>query len=74
MINKELLTEEYKKNLEESIIVYLAEVKKLELRKAMDIYYKSKLASQIASGLYGVENLDYKYLVMDLIENEQNLF
>lgn len=74
MINQELLSEEYKQNLEESIIVYLSEIKNLELRIAMDIYYRSKLASQISEGIYGIENLDYKYLVQDLIDNEPELF
>lgn len=45
-----------------------------ELRQAMDIYYHSKLAEQIEQGKYGIENLDYKYLVQDLIENEPQLF
>ncbi len=40
----------------------------------MDIYYRSKLARQIEEGLYGIENLDYKYLVKDLLENESELF
>ena len=57
----------YKQNLEESIIEYLSKEKKLELRQAMDIYYQSRLAKQI-------ENMDYKYLVQDLIENEPELF
>ena len=43
-------------------------------RKAMDIYYKSRLSQQIQAGQYGIENLDYKYLAEDLIENEPELF
>lgn len=74
MDNKTALSEEYKQNLEESIISYLAEVKKMDIRSAMDIYYKSRLSEQIAEGLYGIENMDYKYLTMDLIENESELF
>ncbi len=74
MVDREALSEEYKQNLEESIIAYLAEIKKLELRVSMDIYYRSRLAGQIADGMYGIENLDYKYLVQDLIENEPELF
>jgi hypothetical protein len=74
MIDQNVLSEEYKQNLEESIIAYLAEIKNLELRNSMDIYYRSKLAVQIAEGIYGIENLDYKYLVQDLIENEPELF
>lgn len=68
------LTLIYKQNLEESIIQYLAEVKKLDYRDAMDIYYRSRLAEQIEKGEYGIENMDYKYLVEDMIENERDLF
>ena len=64
----------YKQNLEESIIEYLSKEKKLELRQAMDIYYQSRLAKQIEQGTYGIENMDYKYLVQDLIENEPEFF
>ena len=52
----------------------VAEIKNLDLRKAFDIYYSSKLAVQIAEGSYGIENLDAKYLAEDLIENESELF
>jgi anti-sigma28 factor (negative regulator of flagellin synthesis) len=41
---------------------------------AFDIYYSSKLARQIESGEYGIENMDAKYLAEDLIENEPELF
>lgn len=64
----------YKQNLEESIIEYLSIEKNLELRQAMDIYYNSRLAKQIEQGTYGIENMDYKYLAQDLIENEPDLF
>lgn len=64
----------YKQNLKESIIEYLSKEKKLELRQAMDIYYQSRLAKQIEQGTYGIENMDYKYLVQDMIENEPELF
>lgn len=74
MIDNNRLSEIYKQNLEESIIAYLSEKKNIELRISMDIYYRSKLASQIAEGMYGIENLDYKYLAQDLIENESELF
>lgn len=74
MIDKEILSLEYKQNLEESLIAYLAKIKKIELRRAMDIYYRSKLAVQIEEGLFGIENLDYKYLANDLLENEPELF
>ncbi len=74
MVDRNMLTEEYKQNLEESLIAYLSEIKHLDLRVSMDIYYRSRLAGQIADGMYGIENLDYKYLVQDLIENEPELF
>ncbi|MCI8770573.1 MAG: hypothetical protein HFH73_05395 [Lachnospiraceae bacterium] len=64
----------YKQNLVESIIQYLSEIKSIELRQAMDIYYQSELADEIEKGKYGIENMDYKYLVQDLIENEPQLF
>ena len=74
MINHEALTRVYKQNLEESMIEYLAEQKSLTMEEAMDIYYHSQLADQIEKGSYGIENMDYKYLVHDLIVNEPELF
>ena len=44
----------YKESLEEKIIFCLADRKGLELEKAMDIYYNSRLASLIESGAYGI--------------------
>lgn len=64
----------YKERLEERIIAYLSEMKGISLEEAMDAYYRSRLASQIAKGLYGIENMDYKYLAEDLEENEPELF
>lgn len=74
MLEKESLNSIYKQNLENDIIKVLADIKHLELREAIDIYYSSKLAGQIAEGSFGIENMDAKYLAMDLIENEQDLF
>ena len=64
----------YREELDERIIARLAEVKSLPLDKALDIYYRSRLSNQVATGAYGIDNLDYKYLVEDLIENEPDLF
>lgn len=64
----------YKQNLENDIIMYLSEFKAIPLREAFDIYYSSKLASQIENGENGIDNLDAKYLANDLIENESELF
>ena len=74
MRNKQNIDYIYKQNLEESIIEYLSIEKNLELRQAMDIYYNSRLAKQIEQGTYGIENMDYKYLAQDMIENEPDLF
>lgn len=60
--------------MEESIIEYLSKERNLELRQAMDIYYHSRLAKEIEQGTYGIENMDYKYLTQDMIENEPELF
>lgn len=73
-MNQDKLTRMYKQTLEEKIIRYLAERKHIDLIDAMDIYYRSKLATQIEAGACGIENLDYKYLAEDLIENESELF
>lgn len=74
MVNRERLEEVYKQNLENDIINTISEIKKIDLRKAFDIYYSSKLAEQISNDSYGIENMDAKYLAEDLIENEQELF
>lgn len=64
----------YRQNLETAIIRELSRMKKIDLRAATDVYYSSRLSGQIAQGLYGIDNLDYKYLALDLIENEPELF
>ena len=74
MTNYKDLTAVYRQNLEESIIACLAKMKALDLRKAMDIYYKSRLAKQINAGKYGIDNMDARYLAEDLLENEPELF
>jgi hypothetical protein len=63
----------YIQTLEIQIIGYLAECLKIDNRAAMNIYYESKLCSQIHVGMYDIQYLDYKYLVNDLIENEINI-
>lgn len=74
MTDRMQLSAVFKQNLENDIIKVIAEVKRIDLRKAFDIYYSSKLAEQIAAGKYGIENMDAKYLAEDLIENEAELF
>lgn len=74
MVNKKKLETVYKQNLENDIITMISEITKVDLRKAFDIYYSSKLAEQISNDCYGIENMDAKYLVEDLLENEPELF
>lgn len=74
MVDNKKLTDIYKQNLENDIILYLAKIKNIEIRKAFDIYYSSRLAAMIEAGEYGIENMDAKYLAEDLVENEPELF
>ena len=52
----------------------ISQIKEIDLRKAFDIYYSSKLAEQISNDSYGIENMDARYLAEDLMENEPELF
>ena len=63
----------YRKYSDDDIINAVSEIEGIELRKAFDIYYSSKLAEQIGKGSYGIENMDARYLEEDLIENEPEL-
>nr|MBP3598107.1 hypothetical protein [Eubacterium sp.] len=64
----------YRETLEENIVEYLVEIQKISSRRAMDIYYRSMLASKVANGMYDTGDVDCKSLVMELIENEKDLF
>ena len=70
MVNKKQLEEFYKQNLENDIINTISEMKGIDLRKALDIYYSSRLSEQILNDSYGIENMDAKYLAEDLIESK----
>ena len=72
--NQESLEKFYIQSLDNDIIEYLAENKKIDIRLAMDIYYRSLLCKQIHNGENEIQYLDYKYLAEDLIENEKELF
>ena len=74
MTDKKQLEEVYKQNLEDDIINAVSEMKGIDLRKAFDIYYSSRLAEQVEKGSYGIENMDARYLAEDLMENEPELF
>lgn len=72
--NQESLEKFYIQSLDNDIIEYLAEIKNINIRVAMDIYYKSLLCKQVHECENGIQYLDYKYLTEDLIENEKELF
>ncbi len=74
MTDQKELKKVYLRNLEESIISRLADVKGIEMDAAMHVYYSSELSGQIERGEYGIEYLDYKNLVDELIETEAELF
>lgn len=74
MVDRIELEKVYKQNLENDIVKRIAEYQNIDIRKALDVYYSSKLATQIERGENGVENLDPKYLAEDLIQNEPELF
>lgn len=73
-VNEAELDKFYIQSLDADIISYLAEKQNLEVRVAMDIYYRSLLCNQIHNRENDIQYLDYKYLVEDLIENEKELF
>ena len=74
MVDRDQIIDIYKQNLEKDIILNIAKMRGVDIRKAFDIYYSSKLSEQIRVGKYGIENMDAQYLAEDLIENESDLF
>ena len=74
MVNYKDLENLYRQNLEIDIIKELAKKQQIDISKAMNIYYHSRLSEEIEKGLNGIDNMDYRYLVEDLIENEKGLF
>ena len=73
-MKEETLEQVYRENLEERIIIHLAETYDFSFEKAMDIYYSSKLSDKIYVGKEGIQYLDYKVLVQILMETERELF
>lgn len=61
----------YIEELEEKIVQQIMNVCNCDLSKALDTYYNSRIAAMIAKGNTGVQYLDYKYLVNDLLENQK---
>lgn len=73
-MEENVLEQVYQENLEERLIIHLAEQYNMPLEKAMDIYYHSKLADKIYQGVEGVQYLDYKVLADILFHTETSLF
>ncbi|MCR5413606.1 MAG: hypothetical protein K6F50_02615 [Kiritimatiellae bacterium] len=74
MTDRGVLRKICRERQDEAIVALLAERMHWPYDKAIDVYYRSKLSSQMAEGKYGIDNLSPSYLVEDLIENEPELF
>lgn len=73
-MDEKVLEQVYQENLEERLIMYIADSSMLSLETAMDIYYKSRLANKIHEGAEDIQYLDYKVLGDILKETEPELF
>ncbi len=73
-MDEKILEQTYRENLEEHLILYLAEQNGFSLEKAMDVYYQSRLAGKIHLGSEGIQYLDYKVLAEILRDTEPELF
>jgi hypothetical protein len=73
-MDENILEQTYRENLEEHLIMYLAEQNGFSLEKAMDVYYQSRLAEKIHLGSEGIQYLDYKVLAEILRDTEPELF
>lgn len=73
-MNEDILEKYYQEGLEERLISYISEKKGISRERAMDIYYRSKMADRIHEGVYGVQYLDHKVLAQMLIDSEPELF
>ena len=73
-MDENILEQTYRENLEEHLILYLAEQNGFSLEKAMDVYYQSRLAGKIHLGSEGIQYLDYKVLAEILRDTEPELF
>ena len=69
-MDEDALERMYYERLEERLISYLSETHNVTLEQAMDIYYRSKLAEKIHTGMEGIQYLDYKVLAQILLDTE----
>lgn len=72
--NPDVLEKMHKELLEAEIVALISERLGVEPHVAMQLYYNSKLSTQIDKGLYGIHYMDAAYLVDDLLDNEHQLF
>lgn len=71
--NKAQILNIKKRELEEAIIVNIAEKKNVGIRKAMDMYYSSNTAVKIADMKEITENMDVNKLARDVLRNKAYL-
>ena len=62
-----------KRELEDAIIVNIAEKKNIGIRKAMDMYYSSNTAVKIADMKEITENMDVNKLARDVLRSKADL-
>ncbi len=67
MVSEAELESVYQEDLDEQIVIRIAEVKNITMDKAMDIYYRSNLYEKIYNGKYGIQYLDAKILAERII-------
>ena len=71
--NKDKILNIKKRELEDAIIVNIAEKKNIGIRKAMDMYYSSNTAVKIADMKVITENMDVNKLARDVLRNKADL-
>lgn len=52
----------YQERLEERLIEHFAQLRNIDYKTAINIYYNSKISEMIHEGKYGIQYLDYKIL------------
>ena len=62
-----------KRELEDAIIVNIAEKKNVGIRKAMDVYYSSNIAVKVAGMKEITENMNVNKLVRDVFRSKEDL-
>lgn len=63
----------YKQELEKDIILNISEMKNIGIRKAMNLYYSSNVATQIVMMNGTIDTMDAKKLAKDVIKSKSVL-